>query len=358
MALPPNVLIYEFITGGGWPTEELPNDLCMEAVAMLWALLDDFRKWGEVHTTIVFDPRFEKIIPGLNRKTLPADEIILVEPGQYEGVFSRQVRRSDAVLVIAPETDGVLSGLSNEVEAAGKLLLGSSSAAVAITGDKSFCHQIFQNAGLPTPQTRQVTFATALRAAEELGFPLVTKPLDGVGCEGVCLAMGPSDLADALNLARKATRRDQILLQTYVNGIHASVSMLVTQDGARPLCLNGQEIRPGIPFTYSGGVIPLVHSQADRAFEMACQAVKQVPGLHGYVGVDLVLTPDEAWLIEINPRITTSYFGLRRVLSINLAKAIWDACCTDVLPERTAISGQVRFTKSDPSTWKIEKEPV
>jgi predicted ATP-grasp superfamily ATP-dependent carboligase len=354
MANPPNVFVYEFITGGGWPSDELPDDLAMEAMAMLWALLADFRKWGAVHTTILFDLRLVGRIPGLSRENLPADEVILVKPGQHEAVFSNQVRRSDAALVLAPETDGGLARLTGIVEAAGILLLGSSSAAVAATGDKAACYQSFQRAGLPTPQTRLTSFGSAPRVAEELGFPLVTKPLDGVGCEGVCLAMGPSELDEALSLTRKATRHNQILLQTFVSGIHASVSLLVTQGRALPLSLNGQEIRPGSPFTYCGGVIPLVHPLARRAFELARLAVRQVPGLGGYVGVDLILAPDEAWLIEINPRITTSYVALRRVLSINLARAIWNACNQGLLPEKISIFGQAAFAKLDPATWQIE----
>jgi predicted ATP-grasp superfamily ATP-dependent carboligase len=353
MALPPNVFVHEFITGGGWPSAELPDDLVMEAMAMLWALLADFRKWGNVQTTIMLDPRFENKIPGLDRKTLPADEVILIEPGQHEAIFSTQIRRSDAVLVLAPETDGILARLTGIVEAAGNLLLGSNSTAVATTADKTACYQCFQKAGLPTPHTRLTNFASAPQVAEELGFPLVTKPLDGVGCAGVCLVMGPSELAGALNLVRKATSHNQILLQTFVSGIHASVSLLITQDRALPLSLNGQEVRSGRPFTYCGGVIPLDHPMAGRAFELSRNAVQQVPGLRGYVGVDLVLTQDEAWLIEVNPRITTSYVGLRQVLSINLAKAIWDACCWGVLPEKTSIFGQVAFIKRDPNTWLI-----
>ena len=51
-----------------------------------------------------------------------------------------------------------------------------------------------------------------------------------------------------------------------------------------------------------------------------------MPGLQGYVGVDLVLGEETCWLIEINPRPTTSYVGLRRVIDLNMAAAIWHAC--------------------------------
>ncbi|HVP20411.1 MAG TPA: ATP-grasp domain-containing protein [Anaerolineaceae bacterium] len=354
MALSPKLFIHEFVTGGGWSQGELPEGLADEALAMLWALLVDFNKWGQVRTSILLDARFENQIPGLDRKTLPADEVILVEPQQHASIFADMVKRSDAVLVLAPETGGNLARLTKIVEDSGVLLLGSSSVAVLAAGDKVECFQRFQKASLPTPPVQVIDFDSAIRRAGEFHYPAIIKPQDGVGCEGVCLVNQPSEMAEALKLARKATHHDKILVQPYIKGVNASVSLLVAQDRAVPLSLNGQDIEPGRPFTYCGGIVPLAAPAAARAFEVACEAVRQVPGLQGYVGIDLVLAQDEAWLIEINPRLTTSYVGLRQVLSVNLARAIWDACRFGILPEQISITGKAVFVKRDPGSWKIE----
>ncbi len=39
----------------------------------------------------------------------------------------------------------------------------------------------------------------------------MAKPLDGVGCEGIGLVAGPAELAGALAVLRRATRRKEIL---------------------------------------------------------------------------------------------------------------------------------------------------
>jgi len=307
---------------------------------MLRALLADFRAWGAVRTVTAIDFRLDNL-------SLPADEVVRVAPGQHEATFSSLLAQSDAVLIIAPETDGVLTRLSAMAEEAGIPLLGSSPEAVAVAGDKAICYQRFCQAGLPTPLTRQGDFAAAPQVADEMGYPLVVKPLDGVGCEGVCLVTGPAGLADALALLRRATRHDHILLQSFMSGTHASVSLLVTEGRALPLSLNGQKIEAGCPFTYRGGVVPLPHPAMARAFDVAQAAVGLVPGLQGYVGVDLILAREEALLIEINPRLTTSYIGLRQVLQLNLAQAIWDACRGGVLPAEAPLTGQVAFDKDE-----------
>jgi len=354
MGLSPLVLVYEYFSGGGCPPGQLPRGLAAEALGMLWALLHDFRSWGAVRTLTALDSRFEHRIPGLDRTTLPADLIIPVTPDTQANVFTDLLRQCDAVLIVAPETDGILSRLTAQAESLGIPLLGSSAAAVAIAGDKVACARLFENNALPAPRTLITTFIGAAEAAREIGYPLVIKPQDGVSGAGVCLVNTPSDLPSALEILRRETDHDPILLQTFIQGVHASVSLLVSAGHSLPLSLNRQYIAPGSPFEYLGGEIPLAHSAANRALGLAQSAIALVPGLQGYVGVDLVLSGSDCWLIEINPRLTTSYVGLRQVSQLNLAQAIWNACRHGVLPVATSLQGQVAFTKDDYTSWRLE----
>jgi len=59
--------------------------------------------------------------------------------------------------------------------------------------------------------------------------------------------------------------------------------------------------------------------------------------------VDLVLTAEECSVIEINPRLTTSYVGLRHVIDLNLAEAIWGACRDGHLPPKPDLKGSITF---------------
>jgi predicted ATP-grasp superfamily ATP-dependent carboligase len=142
--------------------------------------------------------------------------------------------------------------LSAIVEEANVPLLSCSSAAVAIASDKALCYDLFRQANLPTPLTRQASFSTASPVADQVGYPVVIKPIDGVGCEGVCLVREPAELADALNLVQQATSHDEIILQSFVAGVHASVSLLAAGEQSVPLSLNGQAIQVGCPFVYRG----------------------------------------------------------------------------------------------------------
>jgi predicted ATP-grasp superfamily ATP-dependent carboligase len=67
----------------------------------------------------------------------------------------------------------------------------------------------------------------------------------------------------------------------------------------------------------------------------------------------MILEDDLVQLIEINPRLTTSYIGLRQVTPMNMAQAIWDACQNGILPDHISLEGQVVIKKDDPASWNL-----
>jgi len=95
--------------------------------------------------------------------------------------------------------------------------------------------------------------------------------------------------------------------------------------------------------------------------EAAVRAVECFPGLSGYVGVDMVLTDEEVFIIEVNPRVTTSYIGARRVLNVNLGEAMVQAAAENRLPQEARTLGYAIFYKV-PGAWssyaKLSKESL
>src|SRR5262249_45038295 len=95
---------------------------------------------------------------------------------------------------------------------------------------------------------------------------------------------------------------------------------------------------------YRGGRLPLLPEFARRAEAIARQALAGIPGLCGYIGVDLVLGDDgRDWAIEINPRLTTSYLGLRVLAKTNLAAAILHIAAGEAAPPLEWCDGPVEF---------------
>jgi predicted ATP-grasp superfamily ATP-dependent carboligase len=138
------------------------------------------------------------------------------------------------------------------------------------------------------------------------------------------------------------------LAQKFINGTASSVSLISTGKKAYPLTLNEQIVTlspPNSNSAYTGGTVPFHHPLLEEALEKAQKTVELFKGLRGYVGVDMVLTNDEPVVMEVNPRLTTSYIGLRKVVNFNVAQAIVNAVLKHELPENVQSSGYAFFSK-------------
>jgi ATP-grasp domain len=91
--------------------------------------------------------------------------------------------------------------------------------------------------------------------------------------------------------------------------------------------------------------VPFEHPLRVKAFDAAKRLVESFEGLRGYIGVDLVFSEDTAHVLEVNPRLTTSYVGLRKVANFNVAQAIINSVLKGELPKYAGTKGYACFSK-------------
>ncbi len=261
--------------------------------------------------------------------------------------FRAALRGADAALVIAPEAGGLLERLARTVESEGRSLLGPSASFVRIAGDKLETFRRLSAAGVRTPVSEAIPFAAAASRLARRRRPFVLKPRDGCGGEGVILVRPGDRLEEAIRKVRLATRRRELLVQPFVPGAAASVAVIAGVGRLLSLGLSRQRLGPGRRLSYRGGETPWPHPDAAGAIALACRAVEAIDpsgkGARGYVGIDLVMGPSGATVIEVNPRLTASYLGLRRVSRVNPARLILDAAAGRALPARVTMTGICRF---------------
>ena len=274
--------------------------------------------------------------------------------------FRRSLRGADATLVVAPETGGILTRLLRVAIEMGVPLLGPGPRAARLAGDKLATLRLLRRAGVPAPRCARlpVPSAAGLRARSR---PFVLKPRDGCGAEGVSIVRTAREIDAALLRARAATRRD-LLVEDHLPGIPASVSLLV-EDGPsaaasgrgpgrriRVLALGRQRVAGRSALRYLGGELPWRPSRAREAIGTAVRAVavlaRAAGDLRGFVGVDLIVGPRGAHVLEINPRPTSSYLGLRRVLEPAPATLLCAAVLGPAARGRLRARGTVRFAAS------------
>ena len=338
------ILVHEFVSGGGLAGRDVAASLAREGLAMLTALIADLTAIHRHQIVTTVDPRFALPTP-------PGVEVVTLSPGsEGSATLDALIASADAVWLVAPETNRYLERLASRVERRGRTLLGSGAMAIRRASDKARLPRRLARYGVPHPKTRVCRLGADWgHAAREVGYPLVVKPARGAGCNGVCLARNLRELRGALDIARRANGREPLLLQRYVAGTAASVSLLSDGRRAVALTVNAQSMRASTPFSYRGGKTPFDHPLAGKAVETALRTCQALPGLRGYIGVDLVLTESEAVVIEVNPRLTTAYLGVRSALGGNIGNsgnvaAMALAACAGTLPVPPPVRWSVRFT--------------
>jgi tyramine---L-glutamate ligase len=169
--------------------------------------------------------------------------------------------------------------------------------------------------GIATPECRRV--APAMGLPGDFSYPAVLKPIDGAG------SLDTFEILEAAMVPEDAKGMSEALLQPLVPGIPMSASFLVGKAGARLIGVGRQRIqrREG-RFVYRGGTLPAARECIDDAPRLA---VESVSGLQGFVGVDFIWDEEErrACVLEINPRPTTSYVGLARLLPPGMLAQAW-----------------------------------
>lgn len=344
------ILAIEYVLGG-FSRGELIEDILLEGYAMLRALIEDLKKAGYNVMTIV-DSRV------LEHCQLVADKIIAVPKGRSPlKLLEPFLTRVDGVIVIAPAFKEALYDITRFFEEKRVKVLGSTSNAVRICSNKYVTCNVLEKAAVSVPKTLLGSFDENLKSLEnkalELGYPIIMKPVDGVGCAGLSVVRKKKELKNAVERIKNETRKSYFLVQKYLEGEHASVSIISDGENIVVLALNAQHIKLGPPeegSSYEGGYTPFEHPLEILAVKEAVKAVKLIYGLRGYVGVDLVITSRGPVVVEINPRLTTSYLGLREILNVNIGAEIVKASLglkvtTDIRRNGYAIIGKVRFNE-------------
>jgi len=334
---------------GGFSRGELIEEILLEGYAMLRALIEDLKMAGyDVITTV--DSRV------LEYCQLAADEIIAAPREKNPlKLLEPYLTHVDGVIVIAPAFKEALHDITRFFEEKGVKVLGSSSNAVKICSNKYTTYNVLKKAKISIPKTLLGLFDEDMESLEskvlKIGYPIVVKPVDGVGCAGLSMVNKKEELEAAVERVRNETREDCFLIQEYLKGDHASVSLISDGEKIAALALNAQYIKLGSPAegaSYEGGHTPFNHPLESLVVKEAIKAVKAIDGLGGYVGVDLVITSKRPIVVEINPRLTTSYLGLREVLNVNVGAEIVKASFglevpTNIERKGYAIIGKVRF---------------
>lgn len=318
------ILVFEYITGGGFNRQELSESLAHEGRLMLQALLDNLRSLAgqrsDVSVVVMLDDRVNGSI-----NTAGFDTVIIGPEQDSHEEFARLALCCDAIWPIAPEFDGILEALCQTVELSGKLLLTSPARAVALTGNKLKTYQHFRQHHIATVPTRLFTGEAwdnrylpglgSVGPTRKIGQWLV-KPVDGVGCADSYI------LTERHHFEQMHAQTGRYVIQPHIQGKKTSLSCLFKDGRGWLLCVNLQQFDI-VSRQYQLSKIIVNHPSGSSAHRLLVDHIaRALPELWGYAGIDLIETPDQLLVLEINPRLTTSFAGIHSALGINIAENV------------------------------------
>ncbi len=325
--MPLRLFVYEFITGGGLyrvPGAPTPDgSLLAEGAAMRHALIEDLERIPGIEVVTLRDTRC------LRLSERQGDHLVC-SAREHDQRVQEIASKVDATFLIAPEIDNQLLAMHDLVTRAHGKIIGADRDLISWASNKNQTIQRLHGWGIPVPWTIASDARSAIDASRFR--PVIVKPVYGAGSEDVRVFESG---AMAQRYVRGRPSRTPYRLESYCTGIPVSVSLLLGADTFCPLASCLQHLTDDGTFRYTGGrVLSDVDTMegeeesswssiARRARRLAMRVGECLPAAadrSGYLGIDMVIGDAQGWVIEVNPRLTTSYAGLRAATHENLAR--------------------------------------
>jgi len=241
----------------------------------------------------------------------------------------------DAILLSSGLDDyfDVLCGLNSLTP-----IMGNSPKVFMDVREKPKFFDELESLGVPYPET--ATAKDVLEAKEiaaNMGFPVVVKPVKGFGGVDIRLVSNQEEMEKVFPITSQSGGK--IIVQKFIEGVHASISILAGESGVRVLSINEQLLGlPSVfqhePFGYCGNIVPL---KVDGSIFDKCKAIAEKIASHfsliGSNGIDIVISSNGVpYVIEVNPRFQGTLGCIEKVLGINLVESHIRACLYGELP--------------------------
>jgi predicted ATP-grasp superfamily ATP-dependent carboligase len=293
------LFIYEHLTSGALSGESYSASLMHEGNAMLEALTKDLIALG-YNLVVMRDKRLPALSTNDNLSVIVVDS-----PNSYQQSWHTALEHYQRFLIIAPETGQVLYDLVAEVEQRKKSVLGCNSQTINLCTDKLQFARYLQQRDIVTPDTWSASDWSEKNFPAELEW--LIKPIDGAGCESTFRLNTQEAREFLLKLGNQNAQ--QLIVQPFIDGTNLSLSLFITKSDTALISVNAQNVEIEDNQLHLHRCEPNRFDllEASEAQNLAETIHDTMPGLWGFIGIDLIKTADKLWVIELNPRLTSSY---------------------------------------------------
>lgn len=229
------------------------------------------------------------------------------------------VDKDDVLEVCARENiDGIVSIASDLAVptvscVAQKLhLVGNSVRSAELCSNKYHMRGALSAAGLRCPGYLAASSSDdSALSSMDLRYPLIVKPVDRSGSLGVTQIMRPSELADALEVALRASFAGQAVVEEFIEGVEVSVETVSWAGKHYHLAVTDKKTSGSPHF------VELAHHQPsalpdgirDKIRTETAAGLDALQVAHGASHAEFIVAKDEVYVTEIGARMGGDFIG-------------------------------------------------
>ena len=286
-----------------------------------------------VHCTWAFAKEgYETIIVNNNPETVSTDfdiaDKLYFEPLTPEDVENIvNIEKPDGAVVQFGGQTAIK--LTEALMKMGVPILGTSAENVDAAEDRELFDAILEQCEIPRPKGHTVyTADEAIRAANELGYPVLVRPSYVLGGQGMQIAINDEDVDQYIGIINRIAQEHPILVDKYLVGKEIEVDADCDgEDIVIPGIMEHIE-RAGIHSGDSISVYPAqtISQTAKATIEEYTKRLARALHVVGMINIQFIVCGEDVYVIEVNPRSSRTVPYISKVTGIPIvplaAKAI------------------------------------
>lgn len=293
-----------------------------------------------VHCTWAFaEEGYETIIVNNNPETVSTDfdiaDKLYFEPLTAEDVESIvNLEHPDGAVVQFGGQTAIK--LTEALMRMGVPILGTKAEDVDAAEDRELFDKILEECCIPRPAGHTVfTCEEAIKAAGELGYPVLVRPSYVLGGQGMQIAISDDDITEFIGIINRIAQEHPILVDKYMMGKEIEVDAICDgEDILIPGIMEHIE-RAGIHSGDSISVYPArtISDKIKRVIEEYTKRLARALHVKGMINIQFIACDDEVYVIEVNPRSSRTVPYISKVTGIPIVKLAAKIICGHTIRE-------------------------
>ncbi len=209
--------------------------------------------------------------------------------------------------------------LTKFLDELGVNILGTSCDSIDEAEDRERFDALLERCGIPRPQGHTIfTTEEALKAANELGYPVLLRPSYVLGGQNMIIAHSDKDVVEYMTIITSHELENPVLIDKYLMGTEVEVDAISDgEDFLIPGIMEHIE-RAGVHSGDSISVYPaqkLSHHTRRTLIEYTARLARELK-VKGLINIQYVVYNHEVYVIEVNPRSSRTVPYISKVTGV------------------------------------------